>query len=94
VPEGQCELVSKALEEQAQIGSWHLAVHGYLSWHWGAAIMAHPVTSQSKDQGKSWTRKMILLLLVEFCQWDVGKSKCYFTQTWAGSLKEDTRCWY
>jgi hypothetical protein len=24
--------------------------------------MAHPVTSQSKDQGKSWTRKMILLL--------------------------------
>jgi hypothetical protein len=24
--------------------------------------MAHPVTSQSKDQGKNWTRKMILLL--------------------------------
>jgi hypothetical protein len=31
MPEGQHELVSKALEEQAQIGSWHLAMHGYLS---------------------------------------------------------------
>jgi hypothetical protein len=61
VPEGQCELVSKALEEQAQIG-WHLAMCGYLSRHWGAAIMAHPVTAKSKDQGKNWTLKMILLL--------------------------------
>jgi hypothetical protein len=61
VPERQHELVSKALEEQAQIGCT-LAMHGYLSRHWGAAIMAHAVTLQSKDQGKDWTRKTILLL--------------------------------
>ncbi len=61
MPEGQCELVAKALEEQEQIG-WHLAMCGYLSRHWGLAVMAHPVTAQSKDQGKNWTRKTILLL--------------------------------
>jgi hypothetical protein len=61
MPEGQCKLISKALEEQAQTG-WHLAMHGYLSWHWGAAIMAHLVTAKLKDQGKIWTWKMILLL--------------------------------
>jgi hypothetical protein len=37
-------------------------MRGYLSRHWGAAIMAHPMTAKSKDQGKNWTRKMILLL--------------------------------
>jgi hypothetical protein len=61
MPEGQRKLVSKALEEQAQIG-WHLAMHGYLSRHCGVAIMAHPVTLQYNDHGKNWTRKTILLL--------------------------------
>jgi hypothetical protein len=37
-------------------------MRGYLSWRWGAAIMAHPVTAKLKDQGKNWTWKMILLL--------------------------------
>jgi hypothetical protein len=37
-------------------------MRGYLSRHRGAAIMAHPMTAKSKDQGKNWTRKMILLL--------------------------------
>jgi hypothetical protein len=54
-------LVAKALEEQEQIG-WHLAMWGYLSWHWGPTVMAHPVTAQSKDQGENWTQKMISLL--------------------------------
>ena len=59
--EAQRDLVVKALEEQEWIG-WHLAMHGYLSRHWGLAVMAHPVTANSKDQGKNWARKTILLL--------------------------------
>jgi hypothetical protein len=61
VPGVQHDLVIKALEEQGQIG-WHLAMRGYLSWHWGLAVMEHPVTALSKDQGKNWIWKMILLL--------------------------------
>ena len=61
VPEAQRDLVIQALEEQERIG-WHLAMRGYLSRHWGLAVMAHPASAQSKDQGKNWARKTILLL--------------------------------
>ena len=65
MPQAQCILLVKALEEQKQIG-WHLAMHGYLSRHWGLAG-SHGTPSRltgckSKDKGKNWDRKTILLL--------------------------------
>jgi hypothetical protein len=61
VPENQCELLLKALEEQEAI-RWHLALCGYLSQYWGLAVMAYPTTAASKGKGQSWSRKTILQL--------------------------------